>query len=53
LTWSLQQEFENLKRLALQFDADPVFAQLSVFEIHLEGSKAQLPAGAHGSWRWE
>src|ERR1039457_4742108 len=39
LAWSLQQEFENLKRLALQFDADAVFAQFPVFEIHLEGSK--------------
>ena len=51
LSWLLQQEFENQKRLVLQFDADPVFAQLSIFEIHLEGSKAQLGADAHGSWR--
>ena len=39
------QEFENLKRFALQFDADPVLSQFPIFEIHLEGSKAQLAAG--------
>ena len=46
------QKFQNLKRFPLQFDANSVFSQFPVFEIHLKGPEAQSSSWTvHEFWR--